>query len=60
MRARVAWSLVALSALCAVVDTLIVASHAPLLSHDAFIAHGWPLVTFATLVPGSSRSRLAT
>ena len=48
MRARIAWSLVVVSGVCAVLDTVIVAAHAPLLSHDVFIAHGWPLVTFAT------------
>src|SRR3954454_2630233 len=48
VRARIAWLLVVVSAVCAVLDTAIVAAHAPLLSHGVFIAHGWPLVTFAT------------
>ena len=48
MRTRIAWSLVFVSGLCAVLDTVIIAVHGPLLSHDVFIAHGWPLVTVAT------------
>src|SRR4051794_19844670 len=49
MRARIAWSMVVLSVVCAVLDTVIVAAQKPLLSHEVFYEHGWPIVPLATL-----------
>src|SRR3954449_4976292 len=49
MRARIAWSVVVLSVVCAVHDTVIVAAQKPLLSHEVFYEHGWPIVPLATL-----------
>src|SRR3954466_564397 len=49
MRARIAWSMVVLSVVCAVLDTVIVAAQKPLLSHEVYYEHGWPIVPLATL-----------
>ena len=51
MRARVAWLLVAVSAACLVVDTILVEStYGSLLSEEAIAEHGWPLILCAALV----------
>ena len=47
--ARVAWSLAALSAALAVIDTVLVAVSMPLLSTESVGIHGWPLVNAASL-----------
>ena len=52
MRARLAWLLAGLSAVCAVGDTLVVAAFQPLLSEASIALHGWPLIPAAAL--GSS------
>src|SRR3954453_12985104 len=49
MRARIAWSMVVLTVVCAVLDTVIVAPQKPLLSHEVFYEHGSPIVPLATL-----------
>ncbi|MDX6203286.1 MAG: hypothetical protein QOJ83_2786 [Frankiales bacterium] len=49
MRIRIAWTLVVVSVVCAVLDTVITAEHAPLLSEQVWARHGWPLVSLATL-----------
>src|SRR4051794_419917 len=49
MRARIAWALVVLSVVCAVLDTVIIAAQKPLLSHEVYYEHGWPIVPLATL-----------
>src|SRR3954453_18178222 len=49
VRTRFVWSMVAFSAICAVLDTAIVAAQKPLLSHEVYYAHGWPIVPLATL-----------
>lgn len=50
MRARlVAWTAVALTSVCVLLDTVFTALHAPLLSEDTWAHHGWPLATLATL-----------
>ena len=47
--ARVAWSLTALSAVCLLVDTGVVAASGSLLSEKSMAVHGWPLVNVAAL-----------
>jgi signal transduction histidine kinase len=49
MRTRFAWSMAILSAVCAVADTVFAAMHAPLLSRQEWLEHGWPVVPLATL-----------
>src|SRR4051812_41269442 len=49
MRTRFAWSMVVLSAVCAIADTVFAAMHAPLLSRQEWLEHGWPVVPLATL-----------
>jgi hypothetical protein len=49
VRARIAWIVVALSAACAVGDTILSAKHAPLFSQQEWLEHGWPVVPLATL-----------
>src|SRR4051812_35040808 len=49
MRTRFVWSMVAFSAVCAVLDTAIVAAQKPLFSQSVYYAHGWPIVPLATL-----------
>lgn len=49
MRRFVAAALVALSAVCAVVDTVVTSAHLGLLSERAWTSHGWPLITLTTL-----------
>lgn len=49
MRARIAWAAVVVTAACVVLDTLVTASYAPLLSEETWAVHGWPLATLATL-----------
>src|SRR4051794_7181817 len=49
VRTRFVWGMVALSALCAVLDTAIVAAQNPLFSQAVYFAHGWPIVPLATL-----------
>ena len=41
--------MVAFSAVCAVLDTAIVAAQKPLFSQSVYYAHGWPIVPLATL-----------
>src|SRR3954471_5692347 len=49
MRARIAWSLAALSFVCAITDTVLSAKHLPLFSQQEWLEHGWPVVPLATL-----------
>src|SRR3954454_2020130 len=49
VRTRFVWSMVAFSAVCAVLDTAIVAAQNPLFSQSVYYAHGWPIVPLATL-----------
>ena len=49
MRARFAWLLAGISAVCAIGDTLVVASFQPLLSEASIALHAWPLVPIAAL-----------
>src|SRR5947209_7727650 len=49
VRTRFVWSMVAFSAVCAVLDTAIVAAQNPLFSQAVYYAHGWPIVPLATL-----------
>ena len=49
MRRRLAWGLVVLAAFCAVGQTAVLGSFAPLLSRRALL-DGWPFVTLATVV----------
>jgi signal transduction histidine kinase len=49
VHARLAWSLTALSAVCLVVDTGVVAASGSLLSEKSIAVHGWPLVNAAAL-----------
>ena len=49
MRARFAWLLAGVSAVCAIGDTLVVASFQPLLSEASIAFHAWPLVPIAAL-----------
>ncbi|MBW8801514.1 MAG: hypothetical protein JF597_50675 [Streptomyces sp.] len=48
MRVRIAWAAALLSVCLAVVDTIFSALHAPLLSRENLIVHGWPTVSLAT------------
>ena len=43
MRARVAWSIVGLTSIAVILDTLFTAAHRPLLSEATWADHGWPL-----------------
>ena len=49
MRRGLAAALVALSLVCAVVDTVVTSAHLGLLSERAWTSHGWPLITLTTL-----------
>jgi hypothetical protein len=49
VHARVAWLVVGLSAVCAVLDTAITAASLGLTSEEAWAVHGWPLATAATV-----------
>src|SRR3954471_7616875 len=49
VRTRFVWAMVAFSAVCAVLDTAIVAAQKPLFSQSVYYAHGWPIVPLATL-----------
>jgi hypothetical protein len=49
VRARPVWVLAALSAVCALGDTVVVAGFQPLLSERSIALHGWPLVPAASL-----------
>src|SRR3954447_5002586 len=47
MRTRLAWSVVALTAVAFVLDTVFTAAHRPLLSEATWADHGWPLAPLA-------------
>ena len=47
MRARLAWSVVALTTVAFVLDTVFTAAHRPLLSEATWADHGWPLAPLA-------------
>jgi GAF domain-containing protein len=47
--ARLAWSLVAVSVVCEITDTLITSRYRALLSEESLAVHGWPLTAFATM-----------
>ncbi len=49
MRARLAWLLAGLSAVCAIGDTVVVSRYQPLLSEASIAFHGWPLVPAASV-----------
>src|SRR4051812_34508795 len=49
MRARIAWSMVVLSVVCAVLASVAVAAQRAVLSPEVFYEHGWPIVPLATL-----------
>lgn len=49
MRRALVAAVVALSAVCAVADTVITSAHLGLLSERAWASHGWPLITLTTL-----------
>jgi signal transduction histidine kinase len=47
MRTRLAWSVVALTTVAFVLDTVFTAAHRPLLSEATWADHGWPLAPLA-------------
>ena len=47
MRKRVAWSVVALTTIAFILDTVFTAAHRPLLSEATWADHGWPLAPLA-------------
>src|SRR4051794_16726102 len=48
-RVRFAWTLAGLSLVLAVTDTVFTGLHGSLISHSAWIAHGWPMIALTTL-----------
>jgi len=49
VRARIAWCILGLATIAAVLDTLFTAAHRPLLSEATWADHGWPLAPLAGL-----------
>ncbi len=47
MRARIAWSVLGLTTVAVVLDTIFTAAHRPLLSESTWADHGWPLAPLA-------------
>ena len=47
MRARIAWCVVGLTTIAAILDTLFTAAYRPLLSEATWADHGWPLAPLA-------------
>src|SRR4051794_6003755 len=49
LRVRFAWTLVGLSLVMAVADTVFTGLHGSLLSQAAWVEHGWPMIALTTL-----------
>jgi signal transduction histidine kinase len=47
VRARIAWCVLGLATIAAILDTVFTAAHRPLLSEATWASHGWPLAPLA-------------